>query len=166
MPIILPDEFLQIGDENFPIRVDYYKALGDAYSEAVKLVRWHGNIKLRCQIPKERRGEFFCYYATLQKDVNLHWNMHKAFERLNIVAADTMQIFAFMQKYLQSEVTREKPTPILAAAPESTWLCSHESLDEMIGIEWSYFHHAPGPCLSTHSSISFDRGTRFLAIRQ
>lgn len=166
MPIILPDEFLQIGDENFPITVDYTNPLDAAYSEAVKLVRWHGNIKLRCRIPIKRKGEFTCYYAILQKDVNLHWNMRKAFERLNIVAADTMQIFAFMQRYLQSEVTKEKPMPILAAAPESTWLCSHESLNEMIGIAWSYFYHAPGPCLSTHSSISFYKGTRFLAIRQ
>lgn len=160
------DQLFEIGEENFLITVDYGKPLWEMHEDTLKKVEWSGNIDLMDRTFPFDSGvrEFTCYYATLLAEVWLRKLQEKA-QRTGIILADMKQLFAFGYKYMEVAVTKEKPTPIIGAAEGSTWLCSHECLGEMVGIEWEYYYHAPGPKLHTISDV-LEKGIRVLAIRQ
>lgn len=160
------NQLFEIGEENFLITVDYKKSLREMHKDALKKVQWSGNIDLLGRTFSFDFGirEFTCYYATLLGEVWLR-DMQSEAQHAGIILADMKQLFAFGYRYTEKEVTKQKHTPIIAAAEGSTWLCSHECLGEMAGIEWDSFYHAPGPKLHTISDV-LEKGIRVLAIRQ
>ncbi|HBI17051.1 MAG TPA: hypothetical protein DDY52_02795 [Candidatus Moranbacteria bacterium] len=160
------DKLFEIGKENFLITVDYGKSLSDMRKDVLRKVEWSGIIDLMGRTFAFDSGirNFTCYYATLLEEVWLRKLQEKA-QCAGIILADMKQLFAFGCKYMETEVTQKKLTPIIAADEGSTWLCSHDCLGEMVGFEWEYYHHAPGPKLHTISDV-LTKGTRALAIRQ
>lgn len=160
------DKLFEIGEKNFLITVDYGKSLSDMRKDVLRKVEWSGIIDLmgRTFLFDSEIRNFTCYYATLLREVWLRELQEKARHK-GIILADMKQLFAFGCKYMETEVTQKKLTPIIAAAKGSTWLCSHECLEEMAGIEWECHHHAPGPKLHTISDV-LEKGIRVLAIRQ
>lgn len=92
------------------------------------------------------------------------WEIEKDFEQAGAVPADMRQLFAFMLQHGKKLVTEKNPKPIIAAAPESRWLCSHECLHEAAAFYWSSWYHNPGISLHTESA-EFEKGTRFLIIK-
>lgn len=148
---------------SFPITVNFAVPVGQMHQEVLTKVRWVGNINLRKYTPPELGVKnFICQYATLTEKSNLH-NVQANAKANGIILADVMQFFAFGLNNIPTEVTEKKYTPIVAAAPGSTWLCSHDCLGEMVGVQWDDFYHAPGPILHTVSD-SLKKGTRFLTI--
>ena len=158
-----------LGEENFPIIVDYNLPLANAWGMAIKAVVEWGGVELKDRIffHFERR-EFQFYYATLQKDMR-SCDLEEKFREYLIIPADMIQLFAFIQEHVKTEVTAKKPDPIVAAALGSTWRCSHDILLEMAGVRWSSWYHNQGPSFGTISENphkGIEKGTRFLAVRQ
>lgn len=149
---------------SFPITVNFAIPAAQMHQAVLTKVRWVGNINLRKYTPPPYSGikNFICRYATLTEESDLH-NVQANAKANGIILADVMQFFAFSLKHIKAEVTEKKCTPIVAADPGSTWLCSHGYLGEMVGVEWDNFYHAPGPVLHTVSD-SLKKGTRFLTI--
>lgn len=160
-------QLFEIEKERFPITVDYGMPLYEMWNMARKSIRWLGSIELRGITFSHTAGihKFDCYYAVLLEDDCHLWRMDEDFQECNIVPADMRQFFAFCPANIRTEVTREKPAPIVAAASGSTWRCSHDCLHEMVGVHWDSCYHAPGPSLGMESA-PFKKGTRFLAICQ
>ena len=153
-----------IGKTNFIIAVDYATPLLQMHERVLTQVKWSGRVNLKKYTPPVELGikNFICRYATLREDSELRYVQADA-KANSIILSDVMQFFAFGLKHIKKEVTQEKWTPIVAADPGSTWLCSHGCLGEMVGVEWDNFYHAPGPVLHTVSD-SLPKGTRFLTI--
>lgn len=167
--IIGEEPLFVIDEKKFPITVDYSISISDAWKKVLKLVTWWGGVDLeKGEFPHAglNRSKFICHYATLTSNRHL-WLLGEELEKHGIIPADMMQLFVFFCDYGATEVTAEKNAPIVAAAPGSTWRCSHDVLRKMAGVEWSAFHHNPGPILHTVSQSphdGFEKGTRFLAI--
>ncbi len=160
-----------VGEQSFPMVVDYSEGLGEAYRDVVRHVTWTGDIELRENGFSKRalgKREFVGRYATLNRD-NPLWNLEEVFAGEGLLPADTMQLFAFVRTYGRVEVTPQKPSPIVAASPCSTWFCSHDVLREMVGVSWSSFYHNPGIELSTISQCpgeGFSKDIRFLIVEE
>ncbi|MFA5994242.1 MAG: hypothetical protein WC823_04755 [Parcubacteria group bacterium] len=157
---------LRLDKEEFPITVDYAMSLDMMYESLRKNITWSGAVELKDRTFPFNSGvkDFVCCYATLMRkesDLSEIWEYSQS-AQINL--ADMKQLFAFGCAYMRMAVTKEKITPIVAAAEGSTWLCSHDCLDELAGIDWDGFYHNPGPRISTFSG-PFEVGTRFLAIR-
>ena len=156
-----------VGEKLFPVVVDYQVDVRQAEREARKHVVWSGNIDFENRtFPYAELGreEFVCRYATLLEDCRFR-EIKEALPVCNLRPADMMQLFAFITRHVKAEVTAQNPFPIVAAAPGSVWLCSYGILPEMAGVNWSSFHHAPGPDLGTvfeGPHRGFEKGTRFL----
>ena len=159
-----------VGKETFPITVDYGQNTGTALHNAHRHVRSHGTIDLEGRsFPEASTGkrDFICRYATLREDNDL-WELEKIFADLRLHPADMMQFFAFVCMHARTEVTPEKPRPVVAAALGSTWKCSHDILLEMAGVHWDPWYHGPGRSLGTTSESpqgGFSKGTRFLIVQ-
>ncbi|MFH1822173.1 MAG: hypothetical protein ABH830_00560 [Patescibacteria group bacterium] len=153
------------GKKNFQITVNYGSPLHEEWSKVLRMIVWRGNIELKGRTFNlaSSTKDFTCYLATLKEESHL-WKIEKDFQNEEIIPADMMQFFAFCQQGGLEEINPDCPLPIVAAAPGSTWRCSHETLHEMAGVYWDGFYHNPGPNLSTVSA-PFEIGTRFLAIR-
>lgn len=154
---------LQMGDEIFPVTVDYSESVGRYWKEMLKRITSWGNVGLEhvvaCNTGIQR---FVLSYAVLNREDHL-WEHPRELEAEGIVPADIFQLLIFGITYLRTEVTAEKPSPIVAIGPGSTWRCSHDILLEAAGLVWDSFYHNPGPKLHTESA-PFQKGTRILAV--
>ncbi len=165
----MPSKLFAKKDENFHITVDYGVPIGKALELAESVLRWTAvdlNLNLEKRTFPLFSGikKFTTYYAVLQHESCWLRGMRDVFREEDVVPADIWQFLAFLYLYGRTEVTPKNPSPIVAAAPGSTWLCSHDCLNEMIGVRWDTFYHAPGPSLGVESD-PFRKGMRFLAIR-
>jgi len=156
-----------IGKEEIPILVDYGMPLAEMWERALKVTNSFGNLELNGRTFPHTSGVkyFVGHYAVLLQDGYDAWEMHEDFQRVGIMPADMRQLFAFCSQSIRGEVTKEKTTPIVAAAIGSTWRCSHDCLHEMAGVHWDGFYHNPGISLHTEST-PMKAGTRFLSIRR
>lgn len=157
-----------LGEEDFPITVDYGLPLYRAWDLARKKMAWWGDIEMLDRSFKITGGvhDFVSFFAVLQRNDYL-WELAEDCAQAGFIPADMRQFFAFCENHLPATVSKEQSSPIVAAAPGSTWRCSHNCLHELVGVEWDDFYHNPGPSIGTHTNVQgFEKGTRFLAIRQ
>ena len=157
----------ELSRERFPITVNYDTPVRKEWREVLEKVTWSGDIVLnqdKLSFVYSGVQNFICSYATLKEELEF-LEEGKIFREAKIFPADMLQFFSFCRQYAIMEVTKKKPSHIVAAAAGSTWKCSHDCLDEMASIHWDSFYHCPGLSLST-ASTPLAKGTRILTVLQ
>ena len=164
-----------VDKRTFPIVINYNKQPAQMVHEMPLAWCVSSLLYEKIKILREGIKEINCFYVIVGREGTSFEQVVAFCADKKIALAKAEHLFAFGKRYPEEYDERIGNNRIIAGG--STWLDSHECLDEMLALSWTTFYHAPGRELSVvcdlGSEISFGlrgpafiAGDRFLAVKE